>query len=248
MQNGFGATGEDGQPIYCLHEILSKNALGVVYAASERATGRKFMVQFMSGQAGEEQTQAIERGMEKLVALPHPNILHVQGTGRRKNRLYLMMDFVEAPSLGDAKIREVPRICSIIRDAAAAIHYAHEEGIHHGGVNLDTILVAQQDGKDVALVKEFGLGFIQELSIPSTPGRSRRRCTATPPTCRRSRCGRRSRRSARRSTSMAWARRSTARWRDVPLRREGRRSDRQARHDPGAAAGGEAPKRRAGGR
>src|SRR6185503_16753371 len=63
MQNGFGPTGEDGQPIYCLHEILTKDALGVVYVASERAGGRKFLVQFMSSQAGEEQTQAMERGM-----------------------------------------------------------------------------------------------------------------------------------------------------------------------------------------
>jgi hypothetical protein len=169
MQNGFGPSGVDGQAVYCLHEIRSKDALGVVYVASERATGRKFLVQFMSGQAGEEQTQAMERGMEKLVALPHPNILHVQGTGRRKNRLYVMMDFVEAQTLEEAKIREVPRICAIVRDAAAAIHYAHEEGVFHGGVNPETILVAKDADKDLALVKEFCLGFLQELAIPSTP-------------------------------------------------------------------------------
>jgi len=170
-QNLFGPNAEDGQPAYLLHEILSKDALGVVYRCSERTTGRKFLALFMAGQAGEEQTQAIERGVEKLVALPHPNILHVQGVGRRKNRLYLMMDHVEAPTLGQAKIQEVPRICAIVRDAASAVHYAHEEGIFHGDLNPESILVSQQEGQDHALVTGFGLGFLQEIMHPVSAGK-----------------------------------------------------------------------------
>jgi serine/threonine protein kinase len=125
------------------------------------------MALFMAGQAGEEQTKAIERGVEKLISLPHPNILHVQGSGRRKNRLYLMMDLIEAPTLGQSKIQDVRRICAILRDAASAVHYAHEEGIFHGDVNPESILVEQREGQDHALVKEFGLGFLQEIMLPT---------------------------------------------------------------------------------
>jgi predicted nucleic acid-binding Zn-ribbon protein len=170
-QNLFGPLGADGQGIYVLDAILSRDALGVVYRATERETGRRFRVQFMSGQAGEEQTQAMERGMEKLVAMPHPNILHVQGTGRRKNRLYVMMDDVDAPTLGHERIRDLSRICAILRDAAAAIHYAHEEGVFHGDVNPETILVAKVDGREQAMVKDFGLGFMQEVMVPGGPGK-----------------------------------------------------------------------------
>jgi predicted nucleic acid-binding Zn-ribbon protein len=160
--NSFGPDGPDGQPIYTLHEMLPKDAKGVVYRATERADGREFAVRFMGGQAGEEQTRAFEKEVEKLISLPHPNILHVLGAGRRKNRLYVMMDLVEAPSLGAAKIREIPRICAILRDAASAVHYAHEEGIFHGDLNLETILVAKEENKDLALVKDFGLAYILE--------------------------------------------------------------------------------------
>ncbi|HVE41778.1 MAG TPA: protein kinase [Planctomycetota bacterium] len=170
-QNVFGPIGADGQGIYILDAILSRDALGVVYRATERETGRRFRVQFMSGQAGEEQTQAMERGMEKLVALPHPNILHVQGTGRRKNRLYVMMDDIDAPTLGQERIRDIPRICAIVRDAAGALHYAHEEGIFHGDVNPEKILVAKVDGREQGLVKDFGLGFMQDIMIPGGPGK-----------------------------------------------------------------------------
>jgi hypothetical protein len=170
-QNLFGPDGEDGKPRYMLEDILFKDDLGIVYRATERATDRKFMVRFMAGQAGEEQTQAIERGVEKLIALPHPNILHIQGSGRRKNRLYLMMDLVDGPTLGQCKIQEIQRICAILRDTATAVHYANEEGIFHGDLNPENVLVTQREGLDHALVKEFGLGFLQEIMAPPTSGK-----------------------------------------------------------------------------
>jgi serine/threonine-protein kinase len=170
-QHTFGPDAEDGQPMYILHELLPADEMGVLYRASERADGRQFAVRFLAGQAGEEQTQAIEREVEKLIALPHPNILHVQGSGRRKNRLYLSMDLIQAPSLSRAKIHDLYRICAIVRDAAAAVHYAHEEQIMHGDLNPDNILVAVgEDGGDHALVKDFHLGFLVETLIGPPPG------------------------------------------------------------------------------
>lgn len=160
--NGFGPDGPDGQPKYLLHEIVSKDAMGVVYRATERAGGRAFMARFMAGQAGEDQTRAFEKEVEKLVGLPHPNLLHVQGSGRRKNRLYVMMDLVTAPTLGAAKITELARIVTILRDAASAVHYAHEETIFHGDLTPESILVDKEDGKDKALVKDFGLACLLE--------------------------------------------------------------------------------------
>jgi len=170
-QHLFGPVGADGHPSHVLQELLFRDAAGVVYRARERATGRTFAARFVAGQAGEEQTLAIEREVERLIALPHPNILHVQGSGRRKNRLYLMMDLVEAPTLGQAKIRDIRRVCAVVRDAAEAVHYAHEEGILHGDLNPENILVASPEGRDHALVKDFGLGRLLESLVPLTPGK-----------------------------------------------------------------------------
>jgi predicted nucleic acid-binding Zn-ribbon protein len=169
-QHAFGPPGADGQPSYVLHEMMPADPLGVLYRASEREGGRQFAVRFISGQAGEEQTQTIEREVEKLISLPHPNILHVQGTGRRKNRLYLAMDLVQAPSLARAKIHDLRRVLSILCDAAGAVHYAHEEGIHHGDLHPDNIIVAKDGDQDQPLVKDFELGFLLEtLVAPPSP-------------------------------------------------------------------------------
>jgi len=161
-RNLFGPAGDDGRPRHVLLEMISRDTLGVVYKACERATGRVFAVRFMSGQAGEVQTAAIEQEVELLIALPHPNILQVLGSGRRQNRLYVEMDLVQAQPLDAAKIREIPRICSILRDAAEAVHYAHEEGVLHGDLNPENILVALEGDRDHALVKDFGLGHLLE--------------------------------------------------------------------------------------
>jgi hypothetical protein len=81
-QHAFGPDGEDGQPIYVLHELLPPDEMGVLYRASERADGRQFAVRFLAGQAGEEQTQAIEREVERLIALPHPDLHACRAGGR----------------------------------------------------------------------------------------------------------------------------------------------------------------------
>jgi serine/threonine-protein kinase len=166
----FGPNADDGQPMHVLHELLPPDEMGVLYRASERASGRQFAVRFLTGQAGEEQTQAIEREVEKLIALPHPNILHVQGSGRRKNRLYVMMDLVQAPTLARAKIHDLHRVCAIVRDIATAVHYAHEENIFHGDITPDNIIVASEPGgTDHPLIKDFGLGFLIEMLISPPP-------------------------------------------------------------------------------
>lgn len=164
--NTFGPNGADGQPKYLLHEMLPKDAMGVVYRATERSSGRAFAVRFMAGQAGEAQTQAFEKEVEKLISLPHPNLLRVQGTGRRKNRLYVMMDLIEGTTLGASKIAEIPRICAILRDAASAVNYANEEGIFHGDLNPESIVVSKEGGKDFALVRDFGLACLLETQAP----------------------------------------------------------------------------------
>ncbi len=161
-RNLFGPAGDDGRPGHVLLELLSRDSLGAVYRACERATGQYFAVRFMPGQAVEEQTAAIEKEVELLMALPHPNILPVRGSGRRQSRLYITMDLVKAESLDQAKIREIPRLCAIFRDAAEAVHYAHEEGILHGDLNPENILVGREEDRDHALVKDFGLGHLLE--------------------------------------------------------------------------------------
>jgi serine/threonine-protein kinase len=72
------------------------------------------------------------------------------------------MDFVDAPSLGKAGIQEIPRLCAIFREVAEAVHYAHEEGILHGDLNPENILIGRQEEREHPTVKDFGLARLLE--------------------------------------------------------------------------------------
>jgi tetratricopeptide (TPR) repeat protein len=165
-RNLFGPAGGDGKPRCVLLGPLGIDALGPVYKAYDREARKPFGVRFMPGQAGEEQGSLLDREIQKLVALPHPNILHVQGTGRRQNRAYIASDLVEAEPLSKSKIQEIPRLCAIFRDAAEAVDYAHGAGILHGDLNPENILVGGAD--DHVFVKDFQLAHLMETIARQT--------------------------------------------------------------------------------
>ncbi len=160
-RNLFGPPGADGQPGCVLLGPIAQDAMGAVYRAYDRPGKRFFAVRFVAGQAGEERTRALEREVEKSVALPHPNILHVQGTGRRQNRLYIAMDLVEGQPLLKAGLKEIRKIAAVLKDAAEAVDYAHGAGLFHGDLNPENLLVGREDH---VYVKDFGLAHVLETT------------------------------------------------------------------------------------
>jgi chromosome segregation ATPase len=161
-ENLFGAPGENGEAPYVVLDLLFRDAMGAVHRAFDRVARRSFAVRFVPGQSEEAHTAAIEKEVRRLIGLPHPHLLQVGGSGRRKDQLYVSTDLSRAEPLGRTKIPEVSRISRIVRDCAEAVHYAHEEGIRHGDVNPENILVESREGADHALVKDFGLGALLE--------------------------------------------------------------------------------------
>lgn len=158
----FGPEGEDGRGRYELVELLSRDAMGAVYRARERDAEGCFAVRFLPAQEDEERTAAIERQVQKAVGLPHPNVLQMLGTGRRGAQLFIEMDLIEAEPLGRARIEEVSRLCMIFRDVAEAVQYASDEGVFHGNLNPETILLGEDESGDHVYVREFGLAYLLE--------------------------------------------------------------------------------------
>src|SRR6185503_14475173 len=159
-RNLFGPPGPDGNPSCVLLGPLSQDATGAVYRAYDRVKGAPFAVRFMAGQAGLKESSLLDERMQALVKLPHPNILQVQGTGRRQSRLYIATDLVDADPLSKSKIHEASRLCAIFKEAAEAIAHAHAAGIFHGDVNPENILVARTE--DRVYVKDFQLAHLLE--------------------------------------------------------------------------------------
>ena len=102
--------------------------------------------------------------------LKHPNIVEVFDWGHDGDVNFIVMQVLTGQTvrrLVDAD-GAVPweRTLSIGRQAAAAIAYAHHEGIAHGNVNMHTIMVAP-DGH--ATMIAFGLWCRQNCENPPAP-------------------------------------------------------------------------------
>lgn len=93
-------------------------------------------------------------------ALVHPNILPILELGSVADRHYLTMPLIEGTPLESASL--LPRrAAEIIRDAARAVHFAHENGVIHRDLKPQNLLL-DRDGR--VWVTDFG------LARPLAPG------------------------------------------------------------------------------
>jgi serine/threonine protein kinase len=94
----------------------------------------------------------------------HENIVHVYEFGQSPdNRLYIVMEFVDAPSLRKT-IRQPwsePDIVRVVGQVCSALAYAHQNEVVHRDIKPENILVSS-DG--VAKVLDFGIAKLTSAS------------------------------------------------------------------------------------
>jgi len=96
---------------------------------------------------------------QAIISLHHPNIAHIHGfhislpQASGNPLAYMVMDYIEGQSLADyirntSLKREFPPAADLIRlfaSIAAAIDYAHQQGIIHGNIKPSNILLNKRD-------------------------------------------------------------------------------------------------------
>lgn len=108
--------------------------------------------------------------MERASRLSHDNIARIHDYGEDSGRLYYVMDWVDGESLRERLHRGgsmlVSDACDILAQAAAALRHAHIQGITHGSIKAENIMIANNGRVKVA---DFGMGGILSFqeSIPS---------------------------------------------------------------------------------
>jgi serine/threonine protein kinase len=143
---------------------LGHGAMGQVYAARHPVMNK--MVAIKVFRAGEElSAQEIQQNRRRLIdegrragVLSHPHIVTVHDVDVQGDLAYMVMEFVDGPSL-DAWLRkddivEAAAALDILRQVASALDYAHSKDIVHRDIKPANILIAE--GND-AKVADFGI-------------------------------------------------------------------------------------------
>ncbi len=141
------------------YEILGevgRGGMGVVYRARHVRLGRVVALKMLlaGGLAGPEERLRFRAESEAIARLHHPNIVQIyevgeSSTGAGAARPYFTLEFVEGDSLaarlasGPQPIRQTAGWLQLL---AAAVHYAHEQGVVHRDLKPSNVLLTR-DGQ-----------------------------------------------------------------------------------------------------
>lgn len=149
---------------YQLLEVLGRGAMGIVYRARQRDTGRFVAVKIVDSRAAGSPTlmRRFEQECAAAGRLDHPHIVRALDWGVERGEPYLVMELVEGRTLGAAVCDKGPvRLAKAVqyaRQLGEALHLAHQHGLVHRDVKPDNVLMTA--GGDVKL---GDLGLVKVL-------------------------------------------------------------------------------------
>ncbi len=161
---------------YRLADPIGSGAMGVVWRASDVRLRRTVAVKQLLLAPGLTKAQALEAKMRAMregriaARLHHQNAVTVFDVAEEDGQPWLVMEYVDAPSLaavmrdkGPLEPREVARIGAKV---AAALAAAHDAGIVHRDVKPANILVADNG---TVKITDFGISrAVGDVTVTST--------------------------------------------------------------------------------
>jgi eukaryotic-like serine/threonine-protein kinase len=154
---------------YVLGGPLGRGGMGTVWRADDVLLGRPVAVkevELPAGPAGEGREALWQRALREARAaarLNHPGVVTLHDAVEAEDRLFLVMELVEAPTLRDLVDRSGPvgpaTAARVGLDLVEALDAAHRAGIVHHDVKPANVMVVP--GGRVKLT-DFGIASLQE--------------------------------------------------------------------------------------
>jgi serine/threonine-protein kinase len=145
---------------YVIEEEVGAGGMATVYLAHDVKHDRKVALKVLRPELAA--VIGAERFLNEIKVtanLQHPHILPLHDSGEADTFLYYVMPFVEGDTLRDKLDREkqlgIDDAVEITRGVAAALDYAHRQGVIHRDIKPENVLI--HDGQP--LVADFGIAL-----------------------------------------------------------------------------------------
>ena len=147
---------------YRIISQIGQGGMATVFKAYQASLDRYVAVKVMPPYYAEQDDTFLKRFRQEakaIASLRHPNILIVIDYGEEDETTYIVMEFVEGGTLTEimGKPMAPDQILGLTDQVAAALHYAHEQGVVHRDIKPSNILLPKPDWP---LLTDFGLAKI----------------------------------------------------------------------------------------
>lgn len=149
---------------YKLERQLGAGGMGEVWAAFDLTLQRRVALKMIGGHSpGSPRIARLEREVQALAELTHPNTVRVSDYGVTEDGLwYYAMELLHGETLRSAVLRSGPlapeRVLRIARQVLSALAEAHERGIIHRDIKPENVfLIGRNAEADVVKLLDFGI-------------------------------------------------------------------------------------------
>ncbi len=149
---------------YLIHKRIGTGGMGEVFLAHHRLMGRDAALKVVRIDRRDDDRHRTRfiREVRALGRLSHPNVVHAYDAGAVRRTLYLAMEYVPGPDLGQLIVSKGPldpgTACEYVRQAALGLSHMHRRGLVHRDVKPSNLGLAGGGAEvkvlDVGLVKE----------------------------------------------------------------------------------------------
>jgi len=142
---------------------LGRGAMADVYLAEQSLLRRRVAVKILKPELAEDQTylRRFEIEAQAAASLVHANIVQIYEVGHVDQLRFIAQEYVQGQNLHEWRSRhgppDLPRALSIMRQVAAALAKAADQGVVHRDIKPENILLTQSGEVKVA---DFGLARV----------------------------------------------------------------------------------------
>ncbi|MFP4923748.1 Stk1 family PASTA domain-containing Ser/Thr kinase, partial [Staphylococcus pseudintermedius] len=157
---------------YELKQILGGGGMSNVYVAMDTILNRQVAVKLIHIPPNEKQAtiQRFEREVQNTTILTHPNIVSVLDVGEEVDFFFLVMEYIEGPTLADYIKANGPlkpeKALYFIEQILSGIRHAHERGIVHRDIKPQNVMI---DRNQTLKIVDFGIAkALSETTMTQT--------------------------------------------------------------------------------
>lgn len=159
---------------YSLEEQIGVGGMATVWRATDTLLGRQLAIKRLSPHLKSDRaaSERFRREGQAAARLNHPGILIVFDAGEDADGPWIAMELIEGETLAKRLAAngpmDLPAVASFMTQAAAAVDYAHENGIVHRDIKPANLMI--EPGGRIRLA-DFGIAkALQDPATITSPG------------------------------------------------------------------------------